>query len=89
MSTNSLIITLLIIAAIGFIGYFIDESKKKFKKENEGKDEFDILLEDIPTQNTEDNIPQTDVEENKVNTTPNNSKVKSKVRKKRTKKNSK
>ena len=89
MSSNSLLITLLIIAGIGFIGYFIDESKKKFRKENEGKDEFDILLEDIPTQNTEDNSLQTGVEENKVDTTPNNSKAKTKVRKKRTKKNSK
>ena len=39
------IIMLLIIAGIGFIWYLLYEDREKTAKKNEGKDEFQVLLE--------------------------------------------
>lgn len=42
---SSGIIMLLIIAGIGFIWYLLYEDRERTAKENEGKGEFDVLLE--------------------------------------------
>lgn len=62
-------IMLLIIAGISFIWYFLYQDRQKTSKKNNGKDEFDVLLETIEV-NEEDkdvylNIYKSDVSEEK------------------------
>ena len=55
---NNIIIMLLIIAGIGFIWYLLHDSREKTAKKNEGKDDFQILLEttEVPEEDKDEYI---------------------------------